>query len=398
VRYYINKYFEKENIVGMPSAIRTYHYIYGDNGVVALYLENSNPYFSPAGDSIYYIHTDHLGSYCAITSPSKQVVIRNHFDPWGNYVVRHFTPVFPNVSFIQRGFTGHQHYPELKIINMNGRLYDPVIGRFFSPDNFVQLSEFSQSYNRYTYCLNNPLNYTDPNGDLFIGSRFWDEYFERIEKDLDDWVRNNETGEYVWMDNVTKPEDTPKGYTYVGPNNNDILTDLNIFAQTQRQEVVRKGGGATADELIRSAPIAAKASVTGILDVEAMVSYNPANRSANNVLGRTFDGVRFEGTVISVTASSNTDAALNYGGSLAVTANGKTSYDVLGTPSTAYIIPAGSIMKSASLMYPANSITSTTSFQRATISAGAANPNLQIHPNSINMNFNLMLYPTTRRP
>ena len=64
-----------------------------------------------------------------------------------------------------RGFTGHEHYADLKIINMNGRLYDPVIARFFSPDNFVQAPEFTQSYNRYSYCLNNPLQYTDPSGE-----------------------------------------------------------------------------------------------------------------------------------------------------------------------------------------------------------------------------------------
>ena len=64
-----------------------------------------------------------------------------------------------------RGFTGHEHYADLKIINMNGRLYDPVIARFFSPDNFVQSPDFTQSYNRYSYCLNNPLQYTDPSGE-----------------------------------------------------------------------------------------------------------------------------------------------------------------------------------------------------------------------------------------
>ena len=50
---------------------------------------------------------------------------------------------------------------------MNGRLYDPVLGRFLSPDNYVQLPDFSQSFNRYSYCLNNPLKYTDPSGEFF---------------------------------------------------------------------------------------------------------------------------------------------------------------------------------------------------------------------------------------
>ena len=50
---------------------------------------------------------------------------------------------------------------------MNGRIYDPVIGRFLSPDSYVQAPEFTQSFNRYAYCLNNPLKYTDPDGELW---------------------------------------------------------------------------------------------------------------------------------------------------------------------------------------------------------------------------------------
>jgi len=49
---------------------------------------------------------------------------------------------------------------------MNGRLYDPVIGRFFSPDKYVANSSFTQDFNRYTYARNNPLHYTDPSGNI----------------------------------------------------------------------------------------------------------------------------------------------------------------------------------------------------------------------------------------
>lgn len=47
---------------------------------------------------------------------------------------------------------------------MNGRVYDPLLAKFLSPDNFVQLPDFTQSFNRYGYCLNNPLKYTDSSG------------------------------------------------------------------------------------------------------------------------------------------------------------------------------------------------------------------------------------------
>mgnify|MGYP006956032332 CR=1 FL=1 len=42
-------------------------------------------------------------------------------------------------------------YNDFDIINMNGRLYDPVLGRFFSPDNYVKMPDNSQNFNRYTY-------------------------------------------------------------------------------------------------------------------------------------------------------------------------------------------------------------------------------------------------------
>jgi RHS repeat-associated protein len=66
-------------------------------------------------------------------------------------------------------YTGHEHLDEFGLIDMNGRMYDPVLGRFLSPDPFVQMPDFSQNFNRYAYCLNNPLRYSDPSGEFFFG-------------------------------------------------------------------------------------------------------------------------------------------------------------------------------------------------------------------------------------
>ena len=76
---------------------------------------------------------------------------------WNDYNVK--TP-----RLITRGYTGHEHMDGFGLINMNGRMYDPVIGRVLSPDPFVSSATSTQSYNRYSYCLNNPLRYTDPTG------------------------------------------------------------------------------------------------------------------------------------------------------------------------------------------------------------------------------------------
>lgn len=70
--------------------------------------------------------------------------------------------------FLGRGYTGHEHLPQFGLINMNARLYDPALGRFLSPDPYVQIPDFSQNFNRYSYALNNPLKYRDESGEFFL--------------------------------------------------------------------------------------------------------------------------------------------------------------------------------------------------------------------------------------
>ena len=77
-----------------------------------------------------------------------------------------------NASSYDNGFTGHEHIDWFDMINMDGRMYDPVVGRFMSPDPYVQAPDFTQSLNRYAYCINNSLSLTDPSGYNWIESTF----------------------------------------------------------------------------------------------------------------------------------------------------------------------------------------------------------------------------------
>ncbi len=147
---------------------RKLHYISGGDGLCAIYVtDEDNP-----GGTMYYILKDHLGSMYAVTGENGEVVHYNgqqqvfSFDPWGrrrNPDSWTFNDV-PDQYIFDRGFTGHEHLDELGLINMNGRMYDPWLGRFLSPDNYVQAPGYSQNLNRYSYALNNPLIYTDPDG------------------------------------------------------------------------------------------------------------------------------------------------------------------------------------------------------------------------------------------
>jgi RHS repeat-associated protein/RPE4 domain-containing protein len=73
-----------------------------------------------------------------------------------------------------RGFTGQEEVEVVNLIHMNGRMYDPTLGRFLSADPEIQDPTNSQSLNRYTYCMNNPLAYTDPTGFLSLSHLFHD--------------------------------------------------------------------------------------------------------------------------------------------------------------------------------------------------------------------------------
>lgn len=118
--------------------------------------------------NLYYLHRDHLGSIVMITNDQGQVVEKRQFDAWGNIVKLQDGLGNDLAAFLvlDRGFTGHEHLLGVGLIHMNGRLYDPKLHRFLSPDNFVQDPYNTQTYNRYSYAMNNPLMFTDPNGEF----------------------------------------------------------------------------------------------------------------------------------------------------------------------------------------------------------------------------------------
>ena len=125
---------------------------------------------APSGSwTLYNIGRDYLGSITHITDAAgANIIAQYRYDPWGRLVDPSTgTPYAPGnepTLFLGRGFTSHEHLTKLGIIYANARLYDPLLGRFLSPDPYVQDPDFSQNYNRYSYCLNNPLKYTDESG------------------------------------------------------------------------------------------------------------------------------------------------------------------------------------------------------------------------------------------
>jgi RHS repeat-associated protein len=148
---------------GNITASKWHTYLTGPTGVYAVVVTRNNE------NTIHYVLKDNLGSWTTITDEDGNVEQRLSYDAWGN--LRNsdtWSGDFSGTPMFDRGFTGHEHLYSFGLINMNGRTYDPVMSSFLSVDQYVQSPSNPQNFNRYAYCLNNPLRYVDPDGEEFI--------------------------------------------------------------------------------------------------------------------------------------------------------------------------------------------------------------------------------------
>ncbi len=131
------------------------------------------------GRRLDYLLSDHLGSVMAVVEGTEtasgqtrwDVREERAFDPWGGcrdpdtWKACATGSVLPrDDGATRRGFTGHETLGAVGLVHMNGRIYDPALGRFLQADPYVQSGSDLQGLNRYAYVLNNPLNAVDPSG------------------------------------------------------------------------------------------------------------------------------------------------------------------------------------------------------------------------------------------
>ncbi|MDE7128200.1 MAG: hypothetical protein K2O58_09990 [Bacteroidales bacterium] len=163
-RYYIGGQYELD-LKGGVSKERLY--LGGDAYSSTMVLERT----AGGAWTPYNIGRDYLGNITHIATLDGGLVAEYSYDPWGRLrdpeTQEIYRPGEEPELFLGRGYTGHEHLPWFGLINMNARLYDPLLGRFLSPDPYVQMPDFTQNFNRYSYCLNNPLAYVDESGEIF---------------------------------------------------------------------------------------------------------------------------------------------------------------------------------------------------------------------------------------
>ncbi len=131
---------------------------------------------SDGTNSTYYATSDHLGSADLVMDSAANVLVRESFGPFGarrgsNWQGLPTTADYSAIDTTTRqGFTGHEMLDTVSLVQMNGRVYDPTLGRFLSADTVIQSLGATQSINPYTYAWNDPLRYTDPSGHSILGA------------------------------------------------------------------------------------------------------------------------------------------------------------------------------------------------------------------------------------
>lgn len=169
IRYYAGAIYEEDYL--STGEIKQRHYIFANGGMIAIHEQSST-----SGETLNYVHKDHLGSVQAYSDKNGKLVQELSYDAWGRRRSADEWKYYLNLpdasAWHERGFTGHEHLDVFEMINMDGRMYDPMLGRFLTPDPFVQAPDYTQGLNRYIYCLNNPLSLVDPSGYSWL-SKNW---------------------------------------------------------------------------------------------------------------------------------------------------------------------------------------------------------------------------------
>ena len=199
-KYYAGAY-EKTVTVGGDTVERTR---IGDSVV---HVRTTPAGLMPTPSSVFeYVHRDHLGSVESVTNEAGEELVVLGYDPYGERRDNDWTARLTEAEIetllgahgerVSRGFTGHEHLDRTGLIHMNGRVYDPRLGRFLSPDPIVGDPTSSQSWNLYSYVRNNPLSYVDP-----TGLDPWDGCGWLCEDDIDAW--------WDWLDFLNSWWDLP---------------------------------------------------------------------------------------------------------------------------------------------------------------------------------------------
>ncbi|WP_298769041.1 toxin TcdB middle/N-terminal domain-containing protein [uncultured Shewanella sp.] len=200
--HYVGQVYQKEQLILDDTIERTRHRYFINNIVI----ERDQFPSQATQEEVHYQHGDHQGSNLSITNQSGQVTKQYFYTAFGHAMEIEHNSLIHATKPIAQAYTDHETLPTLNIIQMGGRIYDPILSRFLQADPSIQSPQNLQNYNRFSYVLNNPLRYTDPSGYNF---------FEKVYKFLGKIDGREHSQKYVFQKNPTLANFTQTALTYI---------------------------------------------------------------------------------------------------------------------------------------------------------------------------------------
>ncbi len=255
----------------------------------------------------YWYHPDHLGSSSWITFSDGKAVEHLHYMPWGEDFVRQRSTDWHAMYT----FSAKEKDAETGYSYFGSRYYNSDLSIWLSVD---PMADKYPSMSSYVYCANNPVKLVDPNGE--------------------DWYEN-ENGQILWDDNVTKDSKLSPGCTYIGAEDNDIVNHYG-FQSHQTQTTTTYGMICMGEEGYHWT----KATTKTDLYVKAEVS--------NDGSGKVFKGISISASTLTSSPGS-TEGPMELRGGLEVKYCGETFKDGLKEDNMPHYLASGTEYKQASI-------------------------------------------------
>ena len=331
------------------------------------YCQAVRSIFNPNQDgfTFYYYDRDHLGSVRQVIeaegTDQGTIVQKMNYYPSGLQFCNNTT----DSDKQSRRYNGKEldKMHGLNTYDYGARQYNPVTARW---DRMDPLCEKYYSISPYAYCGNNPVNYVDS-----IGMSY-------------DWVQNNLNGKIEWRDDVTSPDNTPNGYSYIGRSNNDILHHFGFTSNVLSQKETLWAFGREGTPSANVSQLKTT-NITALLSLEAVTTIDNSTRTESNTSGLTFSGININGSFTQDNITSNPNYSFLYGGTLNAEIQGTTIYSSMHYRTGPSLNIPGNVTKEASIFLSQDLLRRGASIQNVKIDVGHPSTFMVI-PHSFNFN------------
>ena len=136
----------------------------GGKTIDFVYDENNQPLAMKYNNTLYYYVLNAQGDVVRIVDGSRSTVASYTYDPWGKIISSSGT--LADINPLR--YRGYYYDSETGFYYLQSRYYDPEIGRFINADSYASTDATGLlSTNMFAYCENDPVNRSDPSGELF---------------------------------------------------------------------------------------------------------------------------------------------------------------------------------------------------------------------------------------